>query len=406
MKISFWFLAILGLLFRLIFIGVLPNLSQDFYRFLWDGRLLLEGVNPYLITPESYIDGSSMISKTVFMDEAQDLVDGMGSLNASHYSNYPPLNQILFSIAALFAGKSVIGSTIILSLINILADIGILFVGRKILLILGKEPKWIFWYFLNPFIIIELSGNLHFEGVMLFLFVWSLYLLFKRSWVASAIILGLSISVKLIPLLFLPLFIQWFIKKGNPIKGLLKLGIYYILSLGIFIISFTPFISKEIISHYLGTIGLWFYDFEFNASMYYIIRWIGFKIVGWNIIKTVGIIIPILVFLFVLALSIFRNNKGIDRLVTTMLFAVSFYFLMATTVHPWYIATPLLLSLFTNYRFPIVWSLLVIISYSAYGENGFHENLWLVGIEYIVLILFFFWEITRKNFDKHSFLRL
>jgi hypothetical protein len=406
MKISFWFLAILGLLFRLIFIGVLPNLSQDFYRFLWDGRLLLEGVNPYLITPESYIDGSSMISKTVFMDEAQDLVDGMGSLNASHYSNYPPLNQVLFSIAALFAGKSVIGSTIILSLINILADIGILFVGRKILLILGKEPKWIFWYFLNPFIIIELSGNLHFEGVMLFLFVWSLYLLFKRSWVASAIILGLSISVKLIPLLFLPLFIQWFIKKGNPIKGLLKLGIYYILSLGIFIISFTPFISKEIISHYLGTIGLWFYDFEFNASMYYIIRWIGFKIVGWNIIKTVGIIIPILVFLFVLALSIFRNNKGIDRLVTTMLFAVSFYFLMATTVHPWYIATPLLLSLFTNYRFPIVWSLLVIISYSAYGENGFHENLWLVGIEYIVLILFFFWEITRKNFDKHSFLRL
>jgi hypothetical protein len=406
MKISFWFLAILGLLFRLIFIGVLPNLSQDFYRFLWDGRLLLEGVNPYLIRPESYIDGSSMISKTVFMDEAQDLVDGMGSLNASHYSNYPPLNQVLFSIAALFAGKSVIGSTIILSLINILADIGILFVGRKILLILGKEPKWIFWYFLNPFIIIELSGNLHFEGVMLFLFVWSLYLLFKRSWVASAIILGLSISVKLIPLLFLPLFIQWFIKKGNPIKGLLKLGIYYILSLGIFIISFTPFISKEIISHYLGTIGLWFYDFEFNASMYYIIRWIGFKIVGWNIIKTVGIIIPILVFLFVLALSIFRNNKGIDRLVTTMLFAVSFYFLMATTVHPWYIATPLLLSLFTNYRFPIVWSLLVIISYSAYGENGFHENLWLVGIEYIVLILFFFWEITRKNFDKHSFLRL
>jgi hypothetical protein len=390
----------------MIFIGTLPNLSQDFYRFIWDGRMLLHGVNPYIITPESYIEGSSMISKTVFIDQAPELVNGMGSLNASHYSNYPPANQFLFALAALFAGKSIMGSTIILSLLNILADIGILYMGRKIVLFLGKDPKWIFWYFLNPFIIVELSGNLHVEGVMLFFLVWSIYLLIKGRWMGAAIVLGLSISVKSLPFLLLPWFFQWFIKKENPIKGLRKLGVYYLFAIGIFIISFAPFISKDTVSHYLSTIGLWFFDFEFNASVYYIIRWAGFKIVGWNIIETVGLILPIVVFLFIIALSILRKNKGIQNVATAMLIATSFYFLMSSTVHPWYIASPLLLSIFTNYRFPIVWSIMVMFSYAAYGENGFHENLWFVGVEYIVVISFFLWEVTRNNPGDHSFLRL
>src|SRR5690606_20321893 len=38
-KVDFWFLAIAALLFRLMFIAAVPNLSQDFYRFIWDGRM-------------------------------------------------------------------------------------------------------------------------------------------------------------------------------------------------------------------------------------------------------------------------------------------------------------------------------------------------------------------------------
>jgi hypothetical protein len=103
----------------------IPNLSQDFYRFIWDGRMILEGFNPYLYTPESFfVNGEFPIA------QAQELYVGMGSLSASHYTNYPPLNQLCFVIAGLFASKSILGSAVALRLIIIAADFGTLHFGK------------------------------------------------------------------------------------------------------------------------------------------------------------------------------------------------------------------------------------------------------------------------------------
>ena len=398
-KGHFWILAGIGIVFRLVFIATTPNLSQDFYRFIWDGRLLLQGFNPYLITPEAYFNkaefGFDKLSLTI--SEAGKLYAGMGELNASHYSNYPPVNQLFFLIAALFAKNSILGSVIVLKVIMILADLGILFLGRKLLSALQLPSHTIFWYFLNPFIIIELTGNLHFEGVMLFFVLWSLYLLQKDKWFWAAILFGVSISVKLIPLLFLPLLYQWFVKKNSFGKGFKKLFLFYLIVASVVTLTFLPFLTSEFISNYSATIALWFQDFEFNASIYYIIRWIGFEIVGWNLIESVGKILPLIVIVFVLILAFFRKNKTPQQLITAMLFGISFYFLMSTTVHPWYIATPLLLSIFTKYRFPIVWSFVVMLSYSAYGSGGFSENLWLVVLEYTAVVGFAVWELFLKT---------
>ncbi|WP_169718958.1 glycosyltransferase 87 family protein [Aequorivita capsosiphonis] len=403
-KLNFWFLASLGIVFRLLFILAIPNLSQDFYRFLWDGRLVAQGISPYLFTPDLYFKELST-SLGIIIPQANELYQGMGSLNASHFSNYPPVNQFFFAIAAFFGGKSILGSVIILHTIMILADIGILYFGKKILKQLNLPIRNIFWYFLNPFIIIELTGNLHFESVMLFFFIWALYLLFKGKWLWAAVLFGVSVSVKLLPLLFLPLFFKYFTNKNKTLQVLETyemskkkiLGFYFITGATI-IITFVPFFSSEFIQNFSSTIALWFQDFEFNASIYYVIRWIGFQVVGWNLIKTVGKILPILVLFFVLGIAFIRKNKTQQQLITAMLIAVFFYFLLSTTVHPWYIATPLLLSVFTKYKFPIVWSFMVILSYSAYGKDGFDENLWLVALEYIVVIGFAIWELYPSNF--------
>ncbi|MCT8338927.1 glycosyltransferase 87 family protein [Flavobacteriaceae bacterium TK19130] len=399
-KGSFWVLAGIGIAFRLVFIVALPNLSQDFYRFLWDGRWLAQGVNPYLFTPENFMKGLESLQGATIA-QAEVLVEGMGTLNASHYSNYPPVNQLFFALAGLLAGKSVLESVIVLRLSIILADIGILYFGRKLLRNLKRNPHHIFWYFLNPFIIIEMTGNLHFESVMLFFLVWSLYLLQKKKWLWAAVLFGVSISVKLLPLLFLPLLLKFFRKKevstavpaGRRALDLTKLFTFWTITIATACITFLTFLSAEFLQHFSATIALWFQKFEFNASIYYIIRWIGFEVVGWNIIGTVGKILPIITILLVAALALFRRNNSISSLATAMLFAVFGYFLLSTTVHPWYVATPLLLCLFTNYRFPLVWSFMVVLSYTAYGKEGFDENLWLVALEYVVVIGYFYWEV-------------
>ncbi|WP_347373928.1 mannosyltransferase [Aequorivita sp. Q41] len=392
-NLKFWHLAGLGIIFRLLFITAIPNLSQDFYRFLWDGRLLFQGTSPYLFTPDS----STSLGVTIV--QSHQLIEGMGPLNASHFSNYPPINQLFYVIAALFAGKSVLGSVVVLRVLIVLADVGILYFGKKILAQLNLPIKNVFWYFLSPFIIIELTGNLHFEGAMLFFFVLALYLFFKGKWFWAAVLIGLSVSVKLIPLLFLPLFLKYFNFKNECFTklSLMNLMKFYTLIGGTVLLTFLPFLSSEFIAHFSATIALWFQNFEFNASVYYIIRWVGFQIVGWNVIETVGKILPILVLFFVLSLAFFRDNKNPQQLLTAMLFAILFYLLFATTVHPWYIATPLLLSVFTKYKFPIVWSFMVILSYSAYGKDGFDENLWLVAIEYTTVIGVAIWELFFRK---------
>ena len=388
----FWLLAGIGIIFRLLFIAVLPNLSQDFYRFIWDGRLITQGISPYLFTPENYIEDTSNSFVTI-VNQAQELYNGMGSLNRSHFSNYPAINQLCFAIASVFAGKSILGSVMVVRIILILADIGILCIGKKLLVKLHLNPNQIFWYFLNPFIVIELTGNLHFEGVMLFFLIASLYLLHQKKWFISAGLLGISVSVKLIPLLFLPLYYRWFSTDLN--KGFFKLAGFYFIVLGTVIFTFTPFLSAQFISNFSKTIFLWFQNFEFNASIYYIIRWMGFKIVGWNMIAIIGKILPLFVILFILLFTFLRKNKSTQQLIISMLFGISIYFLFSTTIHPWYIATPLLLSVFTKYKFPIIWSLAVILSYNAFGVDGFSENLYLVALEYLTVIGFFIWELIK-----------
>lgn len=393
-KNNFWLLASLALIFRLDFLLATPNLSQDFFRFIWDGRLLAHGLNPFLSTPNDLATSSKTI-----IPQAQTLIDGMGNLSAGNHSNYPPISQLVFWLAGIFTGKSIFGSIILIRMILILADLGTLYYGKKLLQKLNLPVHRIFWFILNPFVIIELTGNLHFEGLMIFFLIASLYYLVQKKWFLSAVFMGLSISTKLIPLMLLPVLFYFFTKTKQ--LGFWKLMGFYVISLGILILGFLPFLSQTAIQNYSGATSLWFQKFEFNASIYYVIRWIGFQVKGWNIIETVGKVLPAITVVFILGLAFFRRNLSPKILLTSMLFAVCFYFLLSTTVHPWYLATPLVLCLFTRFRFSIVWSLMVIVSYSAYGKHNFNENLWWVALEYIVVIGFFVWEMKSRPHVKY-----
>lgn len=373
-----------ALLFRLALVASIPQLSNDFYRFLWDGRLLAEGYNPFLSQPDSLL-----AEKPGLIAQGQELVRGMGSLNAGNFSCYPPLNQLFFLIPGWLSGSGIGGSVVLMRLLIIAADLGTLWIGWKLLQRLGKDPRWIALYILNPFQIIEVSGNLHFEGVMIFFLALALYTLLSGKWYWSAVYFSFSVAVKLIPLIFLPLL--W--KRLGWRKALIYYGVVFLVQL----LLWAPFLSTGLLSNFGNTLALYFERFEFNASIYYLVREVGYWIKGYNIISTAGKVLSLAVLAGVLGLSFLRANQRKQVLLISMLFAISSYYALATTVHPWYICTPLFLSVFTPYRFPVVWSFVSVLSYAAYSHPDFQENLYLIALEYFFVYGVFFYELRVKE---------
>lgn len=385
-KISFAYTLNLSIILRLALLFSIPNLSNDFYRFIWDGRLINMGFNPYLSLPGEFINSENAI---LLGNDVNELYSGQGELSPENYTCYPPLNQIFFSIATFLSPQSIFGSIIILRIFMILADVGTIFMGRKILRKLNLPESNILLFALNPFIIIELTGNLHFEGITIFFLLLSIYYLLNDKFIKSAVWMAFSISVKLIPLIFIPLFL----KKLGQIN-LLK---YFILTGILSILLFIPFLSSGLIDNFMSSIDLYFRKFEFNASFFYIIRWIGYEFKGWNIIQKVGPLLGLTVFIIILLFAIIPKNQNSQRFMISMLFSISIYYFLSTTVHPWYIAIPLTISIFTQYRFVVAWSFMVMLSYSAYGNETFKENYWFIYIEYIAVYGFLIFELIKSS---------
>jgi hypothetical protein len=367
----------LGLLFRAILIFQIPNLSQDFYRFIWDGRLMVSDLNPYLFIPVDIVD-------RVF--DGQFLISKMGDLSAHNYSNYPPLNQLIFAIGAFLSPKNLLGNVLVLRILIVLADIGIYIFGRKILEFLNLEKEKIHYYFLNPLVIIELTGNLHFEGVMMFFVCLAFYFFYKSKYFGSAVFIALAILTKLLPLILLP----FFIKK----LSLRNLMIFYFFIGAICLAAFLPFFDKNLMANYSKTVGLWFTNFEFNASIYYVLREIGFWVSGYNLIGIIGKISPFVTAFIILYLT-FRSKYFLQN----QFMVLMVYFLLSTTIHPWYLTSMIFFGVFLNAKSIWIWSYCIIFSYSAYAGSQFSEKPLFLLLEYIPVIWFFYIE-AHKFFKK------
>ena len=365
----------IGVFFRLLLLFAMPALSDDFYRFVWDGRLLANGINPYTILPADFINSINYQNNV----ENNLIFSRLNSPN--YYTVYPPLNQLIFATSATLSKGSLFGNVIALRIFILLAEISLLFI-----LMTNKLSDKYNLYSFNPLIIIELNGNLHFEGVVMCFLVLALSMGVKdrKLLVFSSFLFACAVCVKMLPLIFIPLIIKqlgW------------KKGIFYASMVGVFTaLFFLPFLDQMLIEKLFSSVNLYFQKFEFNASVYYLVRAVGFKIFGYNIIGTAGKIMAFLTFSGVLFISWKSKNLFVGALAILTL-----YFAMATTVHPWYATNLLAIAIFTTFRYPIVWSYTIFLSYATYQTNLYQENLWLVALEYLLVLGMMIYEL-RNNF--------
>lgn len=377
---SFW--IGLGIILRVILLFAVPNFSDDCYRFIWDGRLMLNGINPFDHLPSYYIE-NHILPKSLTLELYQHLN------SQEHFTIYPPVAQAVFTLACWLFPSSIFGSIVIMKLVLLLGEIGSIVLIAKLLRRFELPKNNILLYALNPLLIFEIVGNLHFEGLMIFFLLLSLWLLVNNRWIGSSLAMAGAIASKLLPLLFLPFLIA---RLG------IKKSLVYFSILGItLLLLFTPLFNGLFISHFGDSLNLYFRQFEFNASFYYLFRWIGYQSKGYNMIHRLGPMLALAVFIIIITLAIIRRTKDAKSLPESWLFAISIYLLLATTVHPWYITLPMALSLLTKWRYAIVWSGVAWLSYSHYWGGGFQENYLLIAMEYVATIGFFFFEVFRKQ---------
>lgn len=385
----------ISFLFKLIFLFSIPELSQDFYRFIWDGMLNNLGINPYLFTPNELIDSTDFNRGPLSVL----LYDEMGELSQTNYSTYPPIAQLVYSLSYYLAGENLLFNVISIRLIQLIAEVGIVVFSIRLLKKLNLPKKNILFFTLNPLVILESSFSLHFEVIMLFFLVLSLYYVYISKLYVSAVGFAIAIASKMLPLMLLPLLFPFLNKKvkyfsKGQVLRFLKFLIVLILSL---VLAYSFFWNPELVTNNSKTLSLYFTSFEFNASIYYMLRWIGYLWNGYNMIAVFGKLLSIIAFLVIVFLSFKKKKIDFKTLLKYMLFASTTYYLLSTTVHPWYIMLPLFLSIFTNFRYMLFWSLLIGLSYSAYKIDGVSENLWLLAIQYISVYTLVSYEIILKR---------
>ena len=368
-----------GILFRMILIVSLPSLSTDFYRFLWDGHLVNSGINPFAHPPQYYFfEGElSEIKLSLYKKLSYNI----------YHSMYPPFTQVTGWMGAKLGGDSIIGGAIVLRVLAITADILNILVIQKLLKIYKIPSNRVLLYTLNPFIILELTGNLHHEVYVVLFTLLAAYYLEKKRLISSGIAIGMAVLSKLIPLIFIPLFFK---KLGfaKAIKYSLVIG-------SIILIGFIPFVNQNLITGFISSGSLYFQKLEFNASIYFLVREIGFWVKGYNIIQTAGVWLGILTTVLILLFSLLIRSEKIS-VVESFMWIWLIFVAFSTTVHPWYIVPIISFSIFTNYRFAIIWSFLIFLTYIGYSKDGYKETYYIFILEYTVVYGYMLYELFQQ----------
>lgn len=372
-----------GIGWRGLATGAIPPWSDDYFRFIWDGRLLTQGVNPFAQLPQEIMADPARAAQLGLTTE---LFAGLNS--PEYYTIYPPILQGIFWLAATLSPYSIVGAVWVMKLFVLTAELGSLWLLRDLLRRWGLPLRWVAWYALHPLAVMELCGNLHFEALMITALlgaIWLLDRLGKRGWWASALSLTMGVIVKLLPLMLLPLMLRRL--------GCWRTVGYGAVVLTITVATFALILDLATVHNLAASIDLYFHQFEFNASVYYLLRWVGYQIYGRNIIDEVGTWLALCSVGAMLLFTFAERTPQTRNLPTAMLWIFAIYSLFSPIVHPWYGTTLLALSGLTRWRWALLWGLLLPLSYFTYRTPAYIEDLRLTTVIYLGALGWMIWEM-------------
>jgi alpha-1,6-mannosyltransferase len=187
-----------ALLFRLSLWPVYPALSDDVFRYRWEGKLQAAGGNPYEVRPndegwrsvrdESFASTPGRDFRAVY----GPLVEWIESVTyrcVSRFETRPYAQAFWFKVpSALF-------------------DLGVMAALWLLLKARGLPPERILIYAWSPLPLMEFWGTGHNDSIVLFFLVLALAAAARNRWVWAFAALAAAIASKIWPVFLVPLFL-------------------------------------------------------------------------------------------------------------------------------------------------------------------------------------------------------
>ena len=179
-------IAAAALLYRLILLPTYPIQEVDIYRYLWDGIVVCQGVNPFRFPPQLACDTrldqatDPQLAKLVRVRDADPHVAEL--LTRIHYSElpsvYPPVSQAVFAAAAWTtpARASVGRCGLVLKIWLLGFDLATCGVILLLLRSTGRPPGLVILYAWCPLVLKEFANSGHLDAIAVFLTTLALWL--------------------------------------------------------------------------------------------------------------------------------------------------------------------------------------------------------------------------------------
>lgn len=345
-----------------------PALSDDVYRYLWEGRILVEGFNPYELPPTHH-------TLAPLRDEVWRQVN-----HRSLASIYPPIAQ------AMFAAMELLGGYVWLPKLFALLVQG----GAIVLIaIVRDDSRSPFALGLNPLLLCEGPLNGHFDllvGVLLLLVAWGL----TRRRVAEAFVAAfLAVGLKAVGLVLVPLFARrprWLIAVVACSAALLL-----------------PMAFATPLADAASGVGQFASKWRGNDGAYSLIVWLTTSILPLNGTdrdpERIARAVVLLLWLAVALVVVARRPAPLAGARVLVWVAL----LLSPQVHPWYLAWMLPIEVACGGFAGLVWSASIWTAYAPL-DRWVADRVWtaepaLAVFQYGTVALALFYEWYRRS-DK------
>ncbi|MEO6206061.1 MAG: glycosyltransferase 87 family protein [Mycobacteriales bacterium] len=191
---------LLAVALRLVALSPKAPLSDDLYRYAWDGRVQVSGTDPYRYPP---LAPELADLRTEWLFPSDNPRNSGTQINRpSVRTIYPPVAEAWFALEHLVLPDDTQDRGY--EGIGLLLDLAVV----AVLLALLRDRRWVALYALAPLPALEAVQNAHVDVLAVLLTLGALHLAERRKPVGAAAALAMAALVKLYPVVLLPVLLR------------------------------------------------------------------------------------------------------------------------------------------------------------------------------------------------------